>query len=665
MTAIAAILAFHGEHPPAGGIDRLLFEMRKRSPDGQRQWAQNSVALGEGLLDTRARPLATLPAPEHGLASLDALHLVWDGRIDNRDELERELVAAGDLSAAQAKDLPDRDLILYLYRRHGNALPPRLLGDFAFAIWNADSQTLFCARDCMGARPFYCTLQPGFFALASEDEAMLPLPGVDPSPNLDRVAYALCPGFNAFDWQKSWLEQVFILMPGTALTISAGRRLRRWTWWHWARPEIRHFKSDEEALEAFGDVMRTATRDRTRDLDTVGIIASGGMDTAVVAVAASQVRQGRPLRFFSTVDDDPSHCIETRGIESLAATLGADLHRLHVPSMRGMCSADDLAEFYRRPHPVDDSIALVAMMCLGASRTGQRVLLHGATGDLALYANDDYLLRFAAECGWAAAFKEVRAAQRSHTYVQGSSLLRLWTRAAYQEWAPPALKQVWRDWRRCLRGKETNWLLEAGDFGVSQNIARRMREASLRSERACWTQPRTVSEQLDALFPMGVVRGLEGYERVAGRYGVALRDPLSDRRVIEFCLSLPLHLRVRDGWTKSIARRWTGAVLPDECVWRSDKMHLGHYLSPPARGQRLVAAVDRPNTWSPSATQAITKWQLNADRVGFDQADTATALLQWVENIPPADVGKKCTETNRGNRDVRRLDTSKRSQEQG
>lgn len=579
MTAIAAIVEFGGRRASGDDLGALLGRMAARGPDGLRQWADGPVGLGEGLLDPRARALASLPVAEQGMATLGVLRIVWDGRLDNRAELIARLVAQGDAGAAQAHGLPDRDLVLYLFRHHGEATPALLLGDFAFAIWNAESQTLFCARDCMGARPFYYTVQPGYFALASEDEALLALRDMDPAPNLDRVAYALCPAFNAFDWSKSWLEQVNILMPGTALTVTASDgRVRLSTWWAPPRPELRQFSSDDEALEAFGAVMEQAVRDRTRDQRAIGLIASGGMDTATVAVAAAHVRGALPLRFFSTVDDDLSQCIESRAIEALASTLGADLHRLHVPSMTGMCNPKDLKDFYSRPHPVDRSIGLVGMMCLGASRGGQRVLMHGATGDVALHASNDYLIRFAAERGWRAAWHEARAAQLHHTYVQGSSLARLWLRSAYEEWVPPAAKTAWRAFRRHLRGARANWTAEAGDLGQQQQIARRMREASLRSERAAWAAPRTASEHREALWPIGIVRGLEGYERVAGRYGIELRDPFADRRVIEFCLALPLHLRTREGWTKFIARRWTGSDLPPECVWRSDKEHLGHYL---------------------------------------------------------------------------------------
>lgn len=83
------------------------------------------------------------------------------------------------------------------------------------------------------------------------------------------------------------------------------------------------------------------------------------------------------------------------------------------------------------------------------------------------------------------------------------------------------------------------------------------------------------AERLSALFPVGLVRGLEGYERVAGRFGVELRDPLGAAEVITFANALPLEWLVGEGWTKRLLRAYADRRLPNVSVWRSDKLHLG------------------------------------------------------------------------------------------
>lgn len=649
MTALAGLLRLDGVAAAPDALAPVLQAQAARGPDGQRQFADGPVVLAERVLHPRALPVAHLPQPLQAVARLGPLTLIWDGRLDNREELLAALGGAGvELPAELACD--DRFVLLHLWREFGEDVLPRLLGDFAFALWDAQRRELLLARDAMGARPLYYTAQPAFFALASEDEALLALPGVSPAPNMERVAYALCPAFLDFDWSVSWLAEVRILMPGTSLRVRADGRTDRRTWWAWPLPEPARFARDEEALEAFDAVMTQATRDRTRDLDTIGLITSGGMDTATVAVAAQAVRAGRPLQLFATLQDDPAQCIESRAIEALARTLEADLVGQRVPSMRGPVSAADVRDFYARPHPVDGSISVIGMMCLAARRRDQRVLLHGVSGDLAFYAPDDSLLRTLWHSGLRSAWHEARAAQQHHTYVQGRSPLVQGLRAIYADLAPPRVKAAWRALRRSQRGAAYNALREAGALGRRLRLPERVRAASLREDLEAWPRPRLPRERRQAMFPIGLLRGLEGYERVAGRYGVALRDPLADRRVIAFCLALPQHWLTRDGWTKYIARRWASRVLPEVCVWRSDKIHLGHLLGFPVRrgdeGREALSACAALVGAAAEVRAVLADVRAYPGFAASDDAlaveDAAQGLLAWLDHL--ARIGSASTE---------------------
>lgn len=652
MTALAAVLSFGDRAADAQALAAVLQAQAARGPDGERHLVDGPVALGERLLHPNAVPLPQWPLARQTIARLDRFILIWDGRLDNRGELICALRGVGEnLPREVAED--DRQLLLHIWRAFGAEVLPRLLGDFALAIWDTEARELVLARDAMGARPLYYTMQPGFFALASEDEALVCLRGVSPEPNFERIAYGLYPAFLDFDWSVSWLAQVRILMPGTALRVRADGVHRLWTWWQWLPPEMSRFASDDEALEAFDALVVQSVRDRTGDLDAIGLITSGGMDTATVAIGASRVRAGRPLRFFATVQDDSSQCIESRAIEALAQTLEAELIDQRVPSMRGPISADDVAAFFAHPHPVDDSIALIGMMCLAAQRRGQRVLLHGASGDAGFFAPGDTLLRTARERGWRAAWQEARLRQRHHTYEQGRSPLQQLARAMYTDLIPPLGKAFWRRWRRWSRGRAHNGVREAGEIGRLIGLAERMQAASLRDDRAAWLSPRLVHEHLQALFPIGVLRGLEGYERVAGRYGVQLRDPLADRRLVSFCLALPLHWRDRDGWTKYIARRWASAVLPQACVWRSDKIHLGYLLGFATRTPDLGERAKRsnvPGLRSAASAVGMFRAQMEGARSHFPgdadaAAEAAAGLLAWMDRLSTLGPGGDAVQT--------------------
>ena len=202
MSAIAGILYFHGAPLEPGLIEKLTSAMKRRGPDAQTHWMQASVGLGHCMLRTTPESIE-----EHQpLFSQDKnLVLVFDGRLDNRDELRRDLIAAG----AVLRDHSDAELALQSYAAWGEDCPSRLLGDFAFAVWDARRQRLFCALDHMGARPFYYALDKQFFAFASEEEALLELPGVSRQPNEAMILHMLVPAYQSADNQRFWLKDVW------------------------------------------------------------------------------------------------------------------------------------------------------------------------------------------------------------------------------------------------------------------------------------------------------------------------------------------------------------------------------------------------------------------------------------------------------------------------
>jgi asparagine synthase (glutamine-hydrolysing) len=584
MSAIAALLSFLPQTQGVVGLTVLLQSMAKRSPDGSATWSDDRCSLGVGLLDrsTDVVPVTSGGRPRNDVRSLPKLgecHIAWDGRLDNRAELLTRIDR--DRSARTPPHTSDAHIALALYHAMGSEFVPLLLGDFAFAIWDSATKQLFCARDAMGARPFYYTSKPDFFALASEDDALCLLPGVSAKRATHRNVYARVPAFTAFDWSQAWPEDVRILMPGHSLTIDADRRVTLSRYWDWRQQAPLNFSSETEAVDAFGELMLTATRDRLRNTARTGVMLSGGVDSAVVAVSAAKAIPDRTPHFYSIVHDSGDAEIETRAIRAASQTLNGEAHQCFVPSFTGAITESDVRDCLASNHPIDKTLTLVSLVCLAASQSGQRTLLHGGTGDLALYADNDYFVRFARNVGLNAAAREAMLAKQHHTYIYGRALVRGWLRSAYAEFVPPSVKIAWRKLRYHQRPPDQKWDRLLGDrHDVAAMLKRYWADEQQHLQRSFSADAaeRTYREHLNVLFPIGVVRGLEGYERIAGQYGIEFSDPFADRRVIEFCLRLPIEWRTRNGWTKWLARAWSARALPDVCVWRSDKTHLSEYV---------------------------------------------------------------------------------------
>ena len=194
----------------------------------------------------------------------------------------------------------DGELILRAWRRWGPDCPNHLLGDYAFALWDARRRRLFCARDHIGARPFYYARAGERFVFASAVPAVLAAPGVSDRLDDDFVAAHLT--HIALDTTThTFFAAVRKLPPGHALTVTGDGRLRTERYW---RPEDvprTRPASDDACAQECLDLCARAVRDRLRGSGPVGAHLSGGLDSSgVAALAARELRrQGRaaPLAF--------------------------------------------------------------------------------------------------------------------------------------------------------------------------------------------------------------------------------------------------------------------------------------------------------------------------------------------------------------------------------
>jgi asparagine synthase (glutamine-hydrolysing) len=515
--------------------------------------------------------------PESGLV------ITADARIDNREELFGALgVGINEIKQSrlkplpQGEEVPDSWLILEAFKRWGEACVDHLLGDFAFAIWDSNAQKLFCARDPMGAASFCFVHKERFFAFASEAEALVTLPGVSNEPNENYIACVLVPGFENFGDSKAWQKDVGGLNPGESMSVAADGSARRRTHGEMQATEVHSYDSYEQCEEHFNVVFGQAVRDRLRSAGDVAAMMSGGLDSAGIVAMMDRLSDEYPDRRFhsySAIGDDPKACIESRCINSMAESLNVDPNFVSVPSFSGMVNTGDLKETaWSKAHPVDNSILLPAMMCLAASRNGQRVLLQGVSGDMTMRAPDYYPSLLLRKGRVWRAWQECKAASRHHLYVQGQSPLTIFRRSTVFAAAPPLIRRWVHQVRRNRQELPLdNSLLNPG-FVERIQLRERLRQESATGLKAMSFDLR--AEQLRKSLVL-ISSGLSGYGRVAARNSVEVRDPWADRRVMEFFLRLPVEYKIHNGWTKYPVRSAFRHELTQEVRWRHDKRHLG------------------------------------------------------------------------------------------
>src|ERR671911_296439 len=154
MSGICGMVNLDGAPIEPAALKKMARAAVHRGPDGIRYHTEGAVGLAHLALN-----ITPESAREHQplVSERGDLVLVADARIDNREELARILWGGGHLP-----DEPptDAEIILEAYRRWGEGCPARLIGDFAFAIWDARRGRLFAARDAMAMRALYYRVEP-------------------------------------------------------------------------------------------------------------------------------------------------------------------------------------------------------------------------------------------------------------------------------------------------------------------------------------------------------------------------------------------------------------------------------------------------------------------------------------------------------------------------
>ncbi len=562
MSGICGIVRLDGRRPEAAEIAGMTGVLERRGPDGTGTWLGDFVALGHTLLATTPEALVERLPLTHAESGCT---ITADVRLDNREDLLAALGLAGDTPT-----IGDGELILLAYLRWGKDCPQHLLGDFAFAIWDPRSQSLFCARDHMGMRQLIYHHQPGkLFAFATEAQAVLAHSCVPRRINEARIADFL-EDLEGIDLTSTFFEKVYRLPPAHALTVTAtGLSVCRY--WELQAPPSLNLPSDEAYAQAFREVFTEAVKCRLRSPGPVGSMLSGGMDSGSVAAVAARLlaSEGRgPLRTFSAIGPDPNDCIETRTILSMAALPGLETHFVNHAELDGLRGV--LVDLPANGEPFDLEMPMIRAVYSTAHQQGMKIVLDGAAGDVSMISGNrvEHLLRRG----------RVRKAMR-----EARSEARFWgpTWPAWKSFAHGA----WAAWAprfvRGLKDKTRVWLADrrigrAGlmSAGFAQAIDLPARRRQYRNH-PLHPDPFSPERRRQSILHPHLPAARERYERIAAAMAIEPRDPFMDVRLIEFCLALPAEQLQSDGWPKLVLRRAMRGILPDTVRWRVGKEHLG------------------------------------------------------------------------------------------
>jgi asparagine synthase (glutamine-hydrolysing) len=538
MSGFAGVVSGDGATPETGLLEQMAARMAFRGPDA----TQVSTQEGAGFCFTLLR---TGPAPQMAKqpCSLDGrCWLLGDVRLDGREEVRLQLEQQGDAIHAE---VTDEELILHAWRRWGEASFERLLGDFAFAIWDAKAKSLWCVRDLLGIRPFFYTHAGNRFFFSNMLEVLRLAPEVSAELDPAFVGDFLLQGF-CQDGVRTAFRDIRRLPQGHLLKFSAGGvRVRSYA--ALAVEEPLQLKS-AEYVEQFGALLEQAVRDRLPP-GRVGIFMSGGLDsTSVAAHAARIAKEGgskRELRAY-TADFRPLFEDEEAAYASHAAQhLGVPWEVHSLGSAAPFASWDD--KNLRLPEPNHEAFLITDMeLCRHVSAYTQ-VALSGDGGDDVLTGQGWPHLKYLLRTGQ---FGDIASAFGGYLLSHGR--------------IPPLHGGFRTRLKRLIRRTDAMesypaWL--NADFEKEQGLRNRWLELQERAETKHPLHP-VAHASLNSPYWAYVLE-----EEDAAWTGVPLerRAPLLDLRLVRFLLRVP---PVPWCTEKELLRQAMRGVLPDDVVLR-------------------------------------------------------------------------------------------------
>lgn len=553
MSGIAGIFNRDGRDVDPDLLARMTNAIAYRGPDGTGKWIGSRIGFGHQML-------ATTPESLHENQPLcddtGNLCLTFDGRIDNQKELKASLKTQG----IALRTNTDAEMVLAAYTCWGTACPSRILGDFAFAIWDSRKQQLFCARDILGIRPFYYYTDTRTFLFASELQQLLKIPSVPREPNEGMIGEYLV---SAVSNKKETLYKGIFRLPPAHFLIITEHRVHMERYWDIDPSQQIRYRSDEEYAAHFLDIFKKAVHCRMRTHGRVGAQLSGGLDSSSVScVAQSLINTGavskNGFETFSLVFPGWG-CDESEYIEAVKQKWNIKSNPMPLAVRKRSWYEAQVDRYLDIPDYPNGSMS-DAMEEL-AREKGFRVMLTGLGGDEWFTGNEYRYADLLKQLKIQTFIRHARQ-DRDVTSLLPIPSNPLW-RWALKPFIPVAVQ---RGLRRLKNGRNRfTWINPA--FSRSIGLPNRLRKDIDWHTFSSFAQAAHYTNSTSGFQ----THAIEMEERSASSFGIELRHPFHDRRLLEFGMALPEAQRFRNNQKKFVLRRAMGHYLPESVLRRYDK----------------------------------------------------------------------------------------------
>ena len=536
----------HKLSSPTPSGESILQQMNEtllhRGPDGGGlQWFTDNDF---GLAHRRLSIIDLSAAAAQPMHSNGRYWLSFNGEIYNYLELRTELLALG----ARFQSASDAEVLLQAYVYWGTDCLKRFNGMWAFAIFDAEKQSLFCARDPYGVKPFYYLDNTAHFGFASEIKALLKIPSYKVVANrtalLDYFANS-----KIERQEEGFFKGIKELQPGHTLQYQLASRTC----------EVKRYYNpsagkDTTSAPNLRQTLEDAVSLRLRADVPLGFCLSGGLDSSTLLYLAAQIRQktsvsalSSGLHAFTAVHDSPLD--ESAWAAQMIAHTNATWHTAELNSTQLLEALPQLIYHQDIPLLSTSTFAQSSVM-QSAAEQGIKILIDGQGGDELFAGYQVFYPTFFKELFWSGKWRrfvkewqQLGNAPSSKKYIAKE-----WSKDLLSLLPQALQKRIWR------AGQATNAYLTANGFVV------RKRFSKLQDHLAYYCQV----NELKSL--------LRWEDRCSMQYSIESRTPFADdSQLLHEASALKATDLIHNGWSKYKLRAALDGDLPPSISWRRDK----------------------------------------------------------------------------------------------
>ncbi len=523
-------------------LNEMLDAMNHRGPDGRgikKFYSNNDTYLSLGHVRLSILDLSELGAQP--MVYKDRYWITYNGEIYNFKELKEELIQKKYTFTSET----DTEVLLAAYGEWGPECLNKLNGMFAFSIFDSLQNEIFIARDRFGVKPLYYFKHKNTFAFASEIKSLMANKEISRvvEPNIQECSNYLKKGPQV--WRDETLFSHIKRFPKASFYKGSLEglledKIALRTYYQIPRHDEYQISSDEELIQKYRELFSSAVKLRLRADVDIGTALSGGLDSSSIAYFINknlkEENSTEKQQTFSSVysSSNYSHYDESKYIDSVANTLDVNSHKVDI-TMDSMFK--DYEKIIWAHDTPPEGFPLSGWLTYKlVKETGVTISIDGQGADEQLAGYETYLINHLSHMPLSEFLVEIQKIKNFPYPTRQIFLIYFFFILNYLKLAKPV-----------------SYLMKI-ILGSSFDPTNKLQEIL----------SRTFHENLMTLLFHG--------DKQSMAWSVETRLPYMDFRIVEFLANIHDGLKIKEGWTKYINRKAVEGLVPDDVVWRKNKL---------------------------------------------------------------------------------------------